>query len=103
MTKAALGKLCALWQERLLLQDWAITIELDRALESWGLNEWDDVYRTAKITIHPDGPEGIEFFVIHELLHLRLYRSRLTEDLELVINLLSRTLLNAYHRKQKSK
>ncbi len=101
MTKPALLKLCALWQERLLLQDWTVSIEMDRELESWGLNEWEETYRTAKIKIHPDGPEGVEFYVVHELLHLRLFKIRVTAETELTINFLVRSFLRAYRRKRK--
>lgn len=97
MTKPALAKLCAVWQERLLLQDWTILVEFDKALDSWGHAEWTDLYRHANIKIHPDGPEGIEFYLVHELIHLRVGKIGETR-----INLLARAFMKAYHRKKRS-
>lgn len=103
MRKTAIAKLCWLWQERLLLQDWTVVVTIDPTLESWGLAEWEDLYVSAKITLHPDGPEGLEFYLVHELLHLRLGHCRHTPDLEVSINLLARGFLRAYHRRRAKK
>lgn len=104
MTKRALIKLCAVWQERLLLQSWVISsVVLDKAMETWGLVEFDRQYLAAKIKLHPDGPEGVEFYLVHELLHLRLCAWQgSTAELESAINLLTRAFIKAHSRKRKS-
>lgn len=67
-----------------------------RDLGCMGKVEWDAREMTALISIEPS--EGVEETLIHELLHLRLYKIRLTEELELAINLLVRGFMKAYHR-----
>lgn len=99
MTKPALNKLCKIWQARLLLQDWGVEAVFTRDLGCMGKVEWDAREMTALISIEPS--EGVEETLIHELLHLRLYKIRLTEELELAINLLVRGFMKAYHRGRK--
>lgn len=101
MTKPALAKLCRLWQERLLLQDWTVAVSIDPALCDWGFAAWEELYVSARIKLHPDGPEGLEFYLVHELLHLRLGHCRYTSDLEVSINLLARSFLKAYQRRRR--
>lgn len=107
MTRPALAKLCAVWQERLLLQDWGVTVEFDKdlALDGrpvQGKVEWDAREMTAAVWVKPADNETVESTLIHELLHLRLFKVRVTDEVELVINLLSRSFMKAYHRKKRT-
>lgn len=101
MTKPALAKLCAIWQERLLLQDWGVVAEFSKDLTDCGRITWDKSEMTAAIVIKTDTPEMIESTLVHELLHLRLCRVKVTAELENVINLLARTFIKAYRRNRK--
>lgn len=108
MTKPALVKLTALWQERLLLQDWGVTVEFDKEIsyegrEVQGRVEWDAREMTARVLLRPAEPEVVESTLIHELLHLRLFKVRVTEEVELVINLLARAFMKAHHRKKRTR
>ena len=101
MTQPSLETLCRTWQERLLLQDWTVDIKFRPMDECWGLCEFYDDCDRASVTINPkNGPESYEFYVVHELLHLRQRKLKGTNHhIENAINLLTRSFLKAYKRK----
>lgn len=90
MIEPELQKLCRLWQKRLRLQDWTVNAIFNSQQETWGLNEFSDLYKRSLITIHADGPEGDEFYLVHELVHLY----GLMDDPQ--INRITRAFMQAY-------
>jgi hypothetical protein len=106
----------ALWQKRLALQDWKISIEMARPSElkpsTLGNIRWDASDRTAVIRVlHPQEYRlacpamitDMEFTVVHELIHLELsslprsQASRLDE--ERAVNRIAEALLTLDGRK----
>jgi hypothetical protein len=74
-----------MWQRRLNLQDWHITVEVSRASElkprTLGNIHWDTIKKTARIRVLDPADyrmplramlEDMEFTVVHELIHLEL-------------------------------
>jgi hypothetical protein len=111
VTQAELDKLCALWQKRLRLQDWRVTVRLVRKYEL------PDCYaecvphsrtKIAKIKIADPSdrdPEWVdetelEWSLVHELMHLYCsdYSPGDDEDVEFetMLNLVSEALVTAY-------
>ena len=73
------------WQQRLKLQDWDITIRLVPTTElkpkTLGNIHWDSATKTATVRAlsladyklsYPDALRDLEFTVVHELIHLQL-------------------------------
>lgn len=106
------------WQRRLKLEDWNITIKLVRASElkpkTLGNIHWDADTRHAGINVlspadykmaFPDALQDMEFTVVHELVHLQLSSlprneaSRSAE--EKAVNTLTDALLNLDRQVQK--
>lgn len=111
MTQIELDKLCALWQKRLRLQDWRVTVKLVRKYElpdSYADTLPHGKTKAAKIRIVDPGdrnPEWadeteLEWSLVHELLHL--YCPDLSPgddedvDFETMLNLVSEALVTAY-------
>jgi hypothetical protein len=111
LTQAELDKLCALWQKRLRLQDWRVTVKLVRKYDL------PDCYaecvphsrtKIAKIKIADPSdrdPEWVdetelEWSLVHELMHLYCpdYSPGDDEDVEFetMLNLVSEALVTAY-------
>ena len=105
-----------LWQKRLRLQDWKITIKMahrsDLKPKTLGNVHWDTNAKTATIRVmHPedyDMPfneilDDLEVTVVHELVHLHLAslpRSESTKGAEeQAVNLLSDALITLERRK----
>lgn len=105
MNEGQLKSLCTLWQKRLQLTNWKITIELvpcDSALpdihDAWGAVEYDDDL-TAKIIIRDS--DMIEWTLVHELLHIvfkPLEENMEDENLkeEDIIDILADSFIKAY-------
>lgn len=82
MTEQELQELCRLWQKRLRLQDWDVTVKVarQRDMDTDSLAECGHQIRkrTAEITLldpidYPPGepqPQDHEVDLVHELLHL---------------------------------
>lgn len=102
MNERELLRLCRVWQKRLLLQDWTITsVTYDDTLPEWGEIVYNDLSDVAAVKIHPLGPEGPEFYLVHELLHIRLRKVHgIEDDEENVINMLSRAFLKVYPKRK---
>jgi hypothetical protein len=75
----------AIWQKRLKLEDWNLTVKLVRSTElkpkTVGNIHWDTPTKTATIRVlaladyklpYPDALRDMEFTVVHELVHLHL-------------------------------
>jgi hypothetical protein len=78
-------KRLAMWQQRLELEDWKITLTLSRAGElragTLGNIHWDEADKTARIHVlaasayqmpYDAAISDMEFTVVHELIHLEL-------------------------------
>ena len=85
MTDADLADLCALWQKRLRLQDWDVTVRFAawhelKGGERGGQVNWAVAERAAAIDLsRPDDvppdllcPYDVETTLVHELLHLTM-------------------------------
>lgn len=109
MDPKKLTHLVKLWQKRLRLQDWKITIRLepDSTMPTMAgeihMNESD---LDAVLLFNEATPlEKVEPTIVHELLHLRLLPFGLDSDDEqnarerqLAMNLLAATLIKAFSR-----
>ena len=75
----------AVWQKRLNLQDWDVTLEVVRSTElrprTLGNIHWDNEKKTAVIRVldpadyrlpFPEMLDDMEFTVVHELIHLEI-------------------------------
>lgn len=111
MTQAELEKLCALWQKRLRLQDWRVTVQLVRKYvlpDCHAEIESHSRTKIAKMKIVAPGdrdPEWadeteLEWSLVHELMHLYCpdYSPSDDEDVEFetMLNLVSEALVTAY-------
>jgi len=83
--EAYVAQKLAIWQGRLSLRDWNITVRLARASElkpkTVGNIHWDSATKTANIRVlavsdyrmgYPEMLRDMEFTVVHELIHLQL-------------------------------
>jgi hypothetical protein len=74
-----------MWQKRLSLEDWNLTVRLVRQSEiepnSWGMAEWDPVAKTGTISVldprdyNLHGGElklDMECTIVHELVHIQV-------------------------------
>jgi hypothetical protein len=74
-----------MWQKRLSLEDWNLTVRLVRQSEldpnSWGMAEWDPVAKTGVISVldprdyNLHGGElklDMECTIVHELVHIQV-------------------------------
>jgi hypothetical protein len=74
-----------MWQKRLSLEDWSLTVRLVRQSEidanSWGMAEWDPVAKTGTISVldprdyNLHGGElklDMECTIVHELVHIQV-------------------------------
>lgn len=108
MTQRSLDRLLRLWQERLRLSDWRVTVESKPLADCQGWVQSDPLECTAKILVTPGDRSAMESTLVHELLHLRLLPlwdgdCSLPKDKlhprETAINLLAATLLDAWKSK----
>lgn len=101
MSVAELKRLCRVWQRRLRLQDWDVTVKLQSAEEmpdQLGNAAMEPEEMRAVISLR-DGGE-LEATLAHELLHLRLV-SFGDDDLpeqQVAMNLLAAAFMRAYRR-----
>lgn len=111
MTQVELDKLCALWQQRLRLQDWRVSVKLVRKHELPDCHAEAMPHSRTKVAkiriVTPDDrdPEWadeteLEWSLVHELMHL--YCPDLSPgddediDFETMLNLVSEALVLAY-------
>ena len=82
MKLPTLRRLCTLWQKRLRIQDWTISLswgDPERMAENLGETMYDPRNMIAQVVLHPvhedygylDG--GYEQTLIHELLHIVMH------------------------------
>jgi hypothetical protein len=105
-----------LWQKRMQLQDWKVTLKMARLAElrpkTLGNIHWDLQAKTASINVldpadyklsMPEILNDIEFTIVHELVHLHLSalpRSEATKPAEeKAVNLLAESLINLDRKK----
>lgn len=108
MTLNQLRRLVKLWQKRLRVSDWAITVRRDKLKEEYGNTWYDPRGMMATLTIAEDMNDpnyedgGIEQTVIHELLHIVLHGDKDYEGevvmQERAINQIADALYRAYRR-----
>jgi hypothetical protein len=83
--EARLDHQMKMWQKRLSLEDWNLTVRLVRQSEidanSWGMAEWDPVAKTGTISVldprdyNLHGGElklDMECTIVHELVHIQV-------------------------------
>lgn len=83
--EARLDHQMKMWQKRLSLDDWALTVRLVRQSEidakTWGMAEWDPVAKTGTISVldprdyNLHGGElklDMECTIVHELVHIQV-------------------------------
>ncbi len=111
MSPQKLKRLLRLWQKRLRLLDWSVTVALVPQEEipgEEGHNDWDDEDMSSRIRI-VDVPDEVkvEAVLVHELIHLRLadWEAETYGDpkLERAVNLLTDSFLTAYRRRKRTK
>jgi hypothetical protein len=98
-----------LWQKRLGMEDWNVTLHIVRQAEinpnAWGTAEWDPVDRTASINVldprdyNLKGSElklDMECTIVHELVHIQVspLAARDEHIREEVVNHIMTALLN---------
>ncbi len=106
MTITEVRSLLKVWQGRLGLQPWKITVHWSKLDSEHGNVEFDVLHRMAKIGINRPAtlPSkiSVEYVLVHELLHLVLIELELVEKakheqkemtLERVVNQLTNALL----------
>lgn len=114
MTLPQLQRLCKVWQRRLRLQDWKISLQLlpnpvmGNGEAADGLVDWDDEEVTATVTLREGLEETrLESTLVHELLHIRMNDLTPNEGetndsgLERTINLLADCFLQAYPKRRR--
>jgi hypothetical protein len=104
VTAPELTRLCRLWQRRLRLMDWRVTVAIVPAADlngSYGDGNLDGYEMTAAIRIADNAP--VESTLIHELLHLRLLPWGVddTDERQTAMNLLADSFLQAYPRRKR--
>lgn len=109
MTEQRLVRLATLWQKRLRLQDWHVTVSLVDSLpesDTVGKTEVDRREKQADVSIlntdNERNDENLEKDLIHELLHLLLVDWDQPDiydwpPREIAINLLADNFYRAYH------
>jgi hypothetical protein len=112
MTLFELRRLCRLWQKRLRITDWTITIGWGTQAEmpdACGTAQYDPRQMTAEVLIRPGTDEaypdgGVEQTIVHELLHLVLHGDTEYERecimQERAINQIADALYWAYRRRK---
>ena len=115
MTQAGLDKLCALWQKRLRLEDWRVSVKLVRKYELPDAHAEALPHRRTKVAkikiVDPRDrdPEWadeteLEWSLVHELMHLYCpdYSPGDDEDVEFetMLNLVSQALVVAYRQEK---
>jgi hypothetical protein len=109
MTDSDLKKLCRLWQKRLRLQNWVVTIRFVDSngipTDECGHTDWEDEELVADVSILQGmTDEQTEKAVIHELVHLVLdwwdtgYHFR---PKEIAINMMADALYRAYPKRKR--
>jgi len=97
LTDRQLKRLVNKWRKRLSIEDWKLTaIKYDDTLTGeWADIEFDEYHeRINLIRLRPDCPDGEEFLIVHELLHVLLRKlSGKLENEELAINKLARAFV----------
>jgi hypothetical protein len=98
-----------MWQKRLSLEDWNLTVRLVRQSEiepnSWGMAEWDPVAKTGTISVldprdyNLHGGElklDMECTIVHELVHIQVSPLGARDEgaQEAVVNKLMSALMN---------
>jgi hypothetical protein len=98
-----------MWQKRLRLEDWNLTVRLVRQSEiepnSWGMAEWDPVAKTGTISVldprdyNLHGGElklDMECTIVHELVHIQVSPLGARDEgaQEAVVNKLMSALMN---------
>ena len=105
-----------LWQKRLKLQDWHLSVALVRASElkpkTLGNIHWDTPAKTAVIRVlaledyklpYEQALQDMEFTIVHEMVHLQLSslpRSEASRSIEeRAVNQLTQAFLDMVHEK----
>ncbi len=111
MTLFELRRLCRLWQKRLRITDWRITVKFSEAEGNLGITDYNPRELIATIEIRPGQTEeryhdgGTEQTLIHELLHVVLDGEKEYggEDLgqERSINRIADALYTAYRGRKR--
>jgi hypothetical protein len=98
-----------IWQKRLSLEDWNLTVRLARQSEiepdSWGMAEWDPAAKTGTISVldprdyNLHGSElklDMECTIVHELVHIQVSQLNPRDEgrQEEVVNQLMAALMN---------
>jgi hypothetical protein len=103
MTKKQVGALAIVWQERMLLDDWSITVVVDATLPTAGHCEWDPNY-SAKISLLPGNPRIMERVLVHELCHILMHRwDKPKAAVESTVEHLTNAFLRAYPARRRRK
>jgi hypothetical protein len=107
--EARLDHQMKVWQKRLSLEDWSLTVRLVRQSEidpnSWGMAEWDPAAKTGTISVldprdyNLHGGElklDMECTIVHELVHIQVspLDARDESVREGVVNRLMAALMN---------
>ena len=107
--EARLDHQMKMWQKRLSLEDWNLTVRLVRQSEidskSWGMAEWDPVAKTGTISVldprdyNLHGGElklDMECTIVHELVHIQVSPLDARDEgvREEVVNKLMAALMN---------
>ncbi len=103
LTERQLKLLVNKWRRRLGIEDWKlVSIRYDDTIENaWAEIDIEDFNERISIRLHPEPPpEGEEFCIVHELIHVVLRKLKgKHEDEELAINKLARALSTKRCRK----
>jgi hypothetical protein len=107
--EARLDHQMKMWQKRLSLEDWNLTVRLVRQSEidpkTWGMAEWDPVAKTGTISVldprdyNLHGGElklDMECTIVHELVHIQVSPLDARDETvrEGVVNKLMAALMN---------
>lgn len=97
LNERQLRRLTSKWRKRLAIEDWKVSdVRYDDSIaDAWADIDMDEFHeRINLIRLHPECPDGEEFLICHELLHIVLRKLRgKTEDEELAINKIAHALV----------
>lgn len=111
MTLFELRRLTRLWQKRLRITDWRVTVKFGEASGNLGTTDYNPRELFATVEIKPGQKDeryhdgGIEQTLIHELLHIVMHGDRdyVGEDVgqERSINVIADALYTAYRGRKR--